>query len=229
MRGVLPALTALTVGLVVLLDFFFENPILDAVGSFLLEGAIVIGAFAVILALWNLLLVHERRIRRRERGWGMSAIILLAALGTLVLGLAAWQTPTMAWFYRYLLFPLEAAAGALLAFAVVSAAVRVWRLGSLEGTVLLLVGLLVLLGSLATGSGWLEELAPVRDWIVAVPTLAAVRGILLGVALGVVATGLRVLFWVDRPYEEERAAARRAADDLLSGVWYRKPRGKSLL
>jgi len=201
MRRTLPALAALVAGLIVLLDFFLENPVLDAAGAFLLEGAIVIGAFALLLGLINLLHVHERRIRRREKGWGMSATILLAALGSLVVVLLAWQTPAMAWFYRYLLFPLEASVGALLAFAIVGAAIRMWRLNSLEGLVLMAVGLLVLLGSLPLNVGPLVGLGPVRDWIVAVPTLAAVRGVLLGVALGIVATGLRILLWVDRPYE----------------------------
>ena len=203
MGRVVSALTAALVGLTVLADFFVENSLLDAVGSSLLEGAIVIGAFALILAFLNLLLVHERRIRQREQGWGMSVIILLSALGSLLVGLVAWQTPVLTWFYRYLLFPLEASVGALLAFAVVGAALRVWRFGGLEGTVLLVAGLIVLLGSLPSDSGLLAGLAPLRDWIVGVPTLAAVRGILLGVALGIVATGLRVLLLVDRPYDEE--------------------------
>ncbi len=199
MRGLLPGLAALLAGLIVLLDYFLENPLLDALGGYLLEGAIILGACALILGLWNLLATHERRIRRRERGWTMSVAILLSALGSLVLGLAAWQTPAWSWFYRYLLFPLEASAGALVAFAVANAAVRSWRFGTLEGSLLLVAGLPVLLGSLplAGGPAWLGQ---IRDWLIAVPVLAAVRGLLLGVGLGVVATGLRVLFRIDRPY-----------------------------
>lgn len=201
MKRMLPALIVVVAGLIVLLDFFLENPLLDAVGSFLLEGAVILGAFAILLGLWNLLVVNEGRIRRRDKGWGLSAVILASALGSLLFGLVAWQGPAAAWFYRYLLFPLEASAGALLAFSVVGAAARVWRLHSVEGAVLLAVGLLVLLGSLPVASGLPAALGAVREWIMGVPVLAAVRGILLGVALGIMATGLRVLLWVDRPYE----------------------------
>jgi hypothetical protein len=225
MRRLLPALAAPLAGLIVLADFLFESPLLDAVGSFLLEGAIILGAFALILGLFNLLQVHERRVRRRERGWGESILILLSALGTLALGLLAWQTPSLDWFYRYVLFPLEASAGALLAFAAARAAMRVWRAGSREGAVLLAAGLLVLLGSLPTETGPLGMLAPVRNWIVAVPVLAAIRGILLGVALGVTATGLRLLLAMDRPYEEEKAQLRSSADDLLPWMWHGKQGG----
>lgn len=201
MRRILPALAALVVGLIVLLDFFLENPLLDAIGTFLLEGAVIIGCFALILGLWNLFQTHERRIRKRERGWGASAIVLISASGSLLLGLLAWQTPAMNWFYRYLLFPLEASAGALLAFTIVGAALRVWRLGTVQGSLLLLVGLVVLLGTLPLGSGSPAMLGAVRDWVMDVPVLAAMRGALLGIAMGIMATGLRVLLWVDRPYE----------------------------
>lgn len=200
MRRLVPGLVALLAGVIVLLDFLLEHPLLDALGGALLDGAVILGACALLLGLVNLVLVHERRIRRRAPGWKTSALILVSAVASLTLGLVAWQGPAFAWFYRYLLFPLEASAGALLAFAVANAAVRAWRLGSVQGSLLVVVGLVVLLGSLPLG-GWLEELAAVRDWLVAVPVLAAVRGMLLGVALGVVATGLRVLLSIDRPYE----------------------------
>lgn len=201
MKRILPALVALLAGLVVLLDYFLENPILDALGTSLLEGAVILGAFALLLGLWNLLLVHERKVRRRERGWPASLVILLSTLGGLAVGLAGWNSGALDWFYRYVLFPLEASTGALLAFVLVSAAVRLWRLGSLEGTVMLLVGAIVLAGTLLPQGGPLGVLTPLREWIVSVPALAAVRGILLGVALGIMATGLRVLLWIDRPYE----------------------------
>jgi hypothetical protein len=39
-----------------------------------------------------------------------------------------------------------------------------------------------------------------RTWIVQVPSVGGARGILLGVALGTIATGLRILMGSDRPY-----------------------------
>ena len=40
-----------------------------------------------------------------------------------------------------------------------------------------------------------------RALIAQIPAVAGARGLLLGVALGTIATGLRVLMGVDRPYE----------------------------
>ena len=39
-------------------------------------------------------------------------------------------------------------------------------------------------------------------WISQVPAVAGARGLLLGIALGAIATGLRVLLAIDRPYGE---------------------------
>ena len=42
----------------------------------------------------------------------------------------------------------------------------------------------------------------IRDWLIAVPASAGARGVLLGVALGTIAIGLRVLTGVERPYQD---------------------------
>jgi len=44
--------------------------------------------------------------------------------------------------------------------------------------------------------------AGLRNWLVQVVASGGARGILLGVALGSIVTGLRVLLAVDRPYGE---------------------------
>jgi hypothetical protein len=46
----------------------------------------------------------------------------------------------------------------------------------------------------------LPLIGEIRSWIVSVPALGGARGILLGIALGTIATGLRILMGSDRPY-----------------------------
>jgi hypothetical protein len=47
-----------------------------------------------------------------------------------------------------------------------------------------------------------EWLSDIRDWLIHVPGMAGIRGLLLGVALGTVITGIRVLLGSDRPHSE---------------------------
>jgi hypothetical protein len=63
--------------------------------------------------------------------------------------------------------------------------------------VFLCTAILVLLGQVPVWN--LTVFQDVRDWIMRVPAMAGMRGILLGVALGITATALRVLIGADRP------------------------------
>jgi uncharacterized membrane protein len=87
-----------------------------------------------------------------------------------------------------------------LVFFVVVAAYRLMARRNMESIVILIVALLVLLGQVAVGL--FPVLTQVKDWILDVPAMAGVRGILLGVALGAVLTGIRLLLGVERPYSD---------------------------
>ena len=81
-----------------------------------------------------------------------------------------------------------------------TAAYRLLMVRNVESAVMLAVVLLVLLGQVTVGlAPFLPEL---KDWILDVPTLAGVRGILLGVALGALLAGIRLLLGVERPYSD---------------------------
>ena len=86
-------------------------------------------------------------------------------------------------------------------FTLALAAFRLLRARPSPATVLFLaIVAIVLLGT--TPFVGLEQLADVRDWIVNVPGMAGMRGLLLGVALGTVITALRVFLTIDQPYSE---------------------------
>jgi hypothetical protein len=42
----------------------------------------------------------------------------------------------------------------------------------------------------------------IKDWVLDVLAMAGVRGVLLGVALGAILTGMRLLLGVERPYDD---------------------------
>jgi hypothetical protein len=74
---------------------------------------------------------------------------------------------------------------------------------SLEALAFVVAAVVVLLGQVPVGRYLGDFLPAAKDWILNVPSTAGVRGIIIGVALGTIATGVRVLMGLDRPYGGE--------------------------
>jgi hypothetical protein len=192
----------MTAGLLVLADFFVNAASIDALGLYLVRTASVVAAFALVLGVVNVLTVHLNKIYSRDKGWGYSIVLLGALFFTLGVGFLTGGPASMQMqdIFETVLFPLEATLFSLLAFFVVTAAYRAFRVKSFETGLFVVFGLIVLLGQVPVGAMLWSQFPVIKDWVLDVPALAGARGILLGVALGAAATGLRVLLGIDRPY-----------------------------
>ena len=202
------AIVALTAGLVTLTGFFFRHPALDVGGLALSNWVTIILAAAMLLGLQNVCQAHFRRIRGRLAGWPYSVVLLVAATATILLGLwpgnAGLSDGGVAWAYRYVLSPLNATVFSLLAFFAASAAYRALRLRTRESLVVLAAALVLLLGQVPLGFQIWPDLPFLKEWLLQVPVAGAFRGILLGVALGTLGAGLRILLLQDRPYSGDQ-------------------------
>jgi len=194
----------MTAGLLVLAEFFTNDRSIDALGLYLVRTASVVAAFALVLGMVNVLTVHFNKITRHDKGWVYSVVLLVALLGTLGAGFFSGGPASVLMqtdIFETLLFPLEATLFSLLAFFVITAIYRAFRVKSFESFLFVLFGIVVLLGQVPVGAVISGGLLPIfKDWVLDVPALAGARGVLLGVALGTAATGLRVLLGIDRPY-----------------------------
>lgn len=214
---VLATVVAIVVGLFVLADIFVSawtrsggsndgNGLTTAIGGigyFLVSWAALVTAFVLFLGFTNVVSVHWGRIQTKKPGAVYSMILLLSLFGTLILGMGGGPTAASTQFiFNYILQPLEATFFALLALFMATAAYRAFRVRSLETFFFVLFAVIVLLGQVPVSIYLWPEFPVIKDWILNVPALAGIKGILLGVALGVIATGLRVLMGADRPYTD---------------------------
>jgi len=199
-----PVVVATTAGLLVLADFFIDAAVVDALGLYLIRTASVVTAFALILGLTNVATVHFRKIVNRDKSWGYSVVLLGALVFTLTAGFLTGGPGSvlMRRVFDSVLFPLEATIFSLLAFFLVAAVYRAFRVKSFESGLFVVFGIIVLLGQMPVGALLWDQLPIIKDWVLDVPALAGMRGILLGVGLGTAATGMRVLMGIDRPYAE---------------------------
>ena len=113
------------------------------------------------------------------------------------------------WIYEYMFKPLASTMFALLAFYVASAAFRAFRAKNLEAALLLGTAFVVLLGRTAAGTvltGWLPDwlgwlrVEELTVLIMTVFNTAGTRAIMIGIALGIVATSLKIILGMDRSY-----------------------------
>lgn len=208
-KGLFSTLIAIVSGLIVLVGYFVQLPFLVESSQTVLNWAVLLTAFAVLLGIFNLLLVHTRRLTRKAKGAGYSLILILSMLATLTVGLVIplfpAATTTLDVIFQAVVLPVEASLMALLAVTLTYAGLRLWRRRlNLFSIVFLVTALLILLG--LTPLPLLGNIPILSDTVR--PVLAQVfaaggaRGILIGVALGALLTGLRLLFGVDRPYAE---------------------------
>jgi len=220
----LPLLVTMIVGWVTLLTYFL--PGLDTVRYPFIEVAMIVVAFSMLLGFVNIFYVHATRIVRRRPGAFYSlvllvSLVLVAAVSFaegLIRGGLSLFSPSVAqdvvqagvaggWMtavYQYILIPIQSSLAALLPFLLAFAAYRTLRMrstsGKAAGAVFLITAIVVLLGQVPLFN--LPLVAGLREWIIRVWAMGGVRGILLGVALGITATALRVLIGADRPTSE---------------------------
>lgn len=211
MKYVIPAAIAIGVGLVVLASYLFPSPLLLSVRLVFTDWAVVLAGLAVLIGLLNLVIVHGRRIQSGDRRWVYSLFTILAALFTLLIGVFEGGREMVPTLYRpdsvtNLLFEgvivsSLAALSSLVLFFLVTAAVRMLKKKPDAWSILFLIVVVITL------VGWLPMtfMAPanrLRGWLINVPAVAGARGILLGVALGTLVIGIRVLSGVERPYKD---------------------------
>jgi hypothetical protein len=202
----LTSAVAIGFGLLTLLGLL-AGGFFGTVANLFIQITVITAAAAVLIGIANLLSVHFGRIRRRRGGWGYSIILLLSTFGVLLLYileranvLTGTPAPTTV-LLESVQVAIESALAGLLLFALVYGALRLLRRKVSAGGLLFTLVLLVLLtGALPLANA--TPLALIRDWLLAVPVSAGARGILLGIALATVVTGMRVLIGQDRSYRE---------------------------
>ena len=192
---------AILTGVIILVGYFI--PAFAPVQSIQLNWAIILAGAAAVVGVLNLILVHANKITQREKGSVYSAILLICMFATFVFGIVLGPAHSaMRLLVDAIIVPVEASLMALLAVTLLYASIRLLRRrANIMSIVFIAAALLMLMASATLPFGEIGALNNfLRPWIQHVLALGGTRGILLGVALGTLTTGLRVLFGADRPY-----------------------------
>lgn len=145
-------------------------------------------------------------LSRRAAGYGTQAATVTLAAGQVatVRGDPAmlWGRDgrVFLWIYDHVFAPCNATMFALLAFFVASAAFRAFRARNVEAALLLGTAILMMLGRAPIGRAMSDSLPDVAQWLLDVPSNGGRRAIMMGAAIGAIATGLRVILGLERSH-----------------------------
>ncbi len=200
----------IAVGLITLLGLIVGG-LMGIIAVLFIGVAFTTAAMAVLVGVVNLCIVHARRISGGAHGWPYSIVLLLSLLvviGGRIFELLQTEDAHPALgsgdvtgpLFSVLQLSVEAALSGLMAFFLVFAAARMMRRRVSPSAVLFVTVVLVVL------LGWQplpfvgDLFGGLRSWIVNVPAAGGLRGILIGMALGALTVGIRVLMGRDLPY-----------------------------
>ena len=198
---------AIASGLLILAGNFFARQVsrqvsmLEDIRLVLLNWAIILAGVTLFIGILNLFKVHFKKIQTRQKGSFYSILLIISLAITLILGLI--KPDQMQVVFTTIQLPVEASLMAMLAVTLTYASIRLLRRRlELLSVIFLVTALLIILGTAPFPV--LGDIPVLSDWvrpfIAQVMAASGARGILLGVALGTLTTGLRILFGADRPY-----------------------------
>lgn len=220
-RKPLIAVLTLLAGLIYSVEFFvpadpktqmnFLTPLRRQIG----EATNVVYAFALGLGIFSLIRFHGTNLIRKRPGWHNNLAFFLSFMAMSGAGFWMYSTSSKASTNAYnLLFEgVVAALGATMystiGFYIVSAAYRAFRIRSGEATLMLIAAFIVMIGQVPVGA-YLTNGIPTTGlanslrlenlsyWILAMPNMAAQRGIWFGIEVGALAMALRQWLSLER-------------------------------
>ena len=202
-KRTLPTVIAISAGLLVLLGTFFPDTVLYQARHLLIQWAILISVFAFIIAFLHFSRVHLSHLSRMRADTLSSLAVMTTALIAFLLVMLPGQGPTGEWtqiLLNTIMIPGESALLALTAVTLLLAVMRMMRQRRSFGALLFIIIIIVILVGTVPYSSVLGEIVA---WIQRVPAMAGMRGLLIGVAIGITMTGLRVISGASRPHSDD--------------------------
>jgi hypothetical protein len=198
---VVTAAFAIAAGLIVLLGYFFPDQ-LGSLRIILLDWAVIIAGVAILVGIFNMAAVQMEKFRSRQKGGAYGLLLVLSLLITFF-GFGFWlgpEHPGMLLAVNAIIVPVEASLMAILAITLIYASIRLLRRRvDVMSVVFLVTAVVFLILIMPTPFGPVPGDRAMLDFL-GMFSGGGARGLLIGIALGTLLTGLRVLFGVDRPY-----------------------------
>ncbi|TMQ59814.1 MAG: hypothetical protein E6K76_03670 [Candidatus Eisenbacteria bacterium] len=208
MKREIPRLISMAAGIFVLIGFFVPHPAIRTTYDDIQQWVIIVVAFTYVLGMANVMRINLKQIGARSRDWPYKVALVAGVLITMAVGFSEGTKylndgTRFSWIYNTFYSAMSATMFSLLAFFIASAAFRAFRVRTFEALLLAVAAFILMLGRVPIGNAIHPILPQAAEWLMNVPQNAAKRGILMGAALGVMATGFRIILGIERTYGSE--------------------------
>ncbi|MGE5175460.1 MAG: hypothetical protein ACM3JJ_03720 [Hyphomicrobiales bacterium] len=205
MKREVPVIITLLTGIFCLIGFFVPHPAIRTFYDSIQQWVIVIVGATYVLGVANVLRINVQQVSQRQQDWPYKIVLLLGLFAMMIIGFSEGNhylddTSKFSWMYRNVYTAMSATMFALLAFFIASAAFRAFRIRTFEALLLAIAAFILMIGRVPIGNAIHPWIPITADWLMEIPQNAAKRGILIGAALGVMATGIRIILGIEKTY-----------------------------
>ncbi|MBW8010209.1 MAG: hypothetical protein FVQ83_03055 [Chloroflexi bacterium] len=201
LKAPISTIIAIGVGVFILSGYFI--PLFPELRTSLLTTAMLLVGFALFMGVINLSLVHLDKIRQGSKTALYSFLLIISMFITFVTTILQGPDGFLPnWLFSNIQIPVETSLMAVLTVSLAFATVRLLtRRLNLFSIIFVFSAMLILLGSGPIFGFQIPFIGDtIRPYLSQILAGAGARGILLGIGLGTVATGLRILMGADRPF-----------------------------
>ncbi|MCP4168426.1 MAG: hypothetical protein GY759_21385 [Chloroflexi bacterium] len=171
-------------GTIIFFNYFLPSPTLDGIAQPILQWVVLLTGASLLFAAIHLLMQHARRLMQNPA----SGLLVLGFAVTFVAGLLAegFSNGLGLWIYRWTIAPGMAALFALLPIFLAYALYRRLHVRDVGMFLFAATLLIVLIGQTPALVERFPVLAALRHNVLIGPAAVAFRGVLIGLALGIV-------------------------------------------
>lgn len=179
--------------LIVFLPYFFKIPALQAISTKWITIASLVNAFTLVLAVHAQFRRTINIYRRKARGWGWSIYMISCLLLMVLFGIMGQASQPWEWVMFAIVNPLSSVNYCILAFYLSSTVARAFRARSIQATLLLIAGCIVLLYQAPFTGVILPQISPIANYFTDTFGMAVSRTITMGLTVAQVVLGVRML------------------------------------
>jgi len=202
----IPIFLVFLFGIIITSDWFIKWQPLQYTAQTLMNFQVILFSAMIYFGMVNLNIVHSRNIRKNlksKKYYDVFTSVLLIgflAIATIIGVFFGPKDPKYMFIYNNIYTPLTLTMGILITLNISSAIYRVLRPRSIETTLLFVVALITIIINIPSTSVYFPFLISIKKWIMDILVKSTYRSITIGLGLGGILLGLRVLIGKETSY-----------------------------